>query len=189
MSIESPAMFQNLHTPRLVLRRPVQSDAPAMFAYRSDAAHCWCQTWEPTRLEEVEESITQKTALEPDTPDAWFRLAITLQESGALIGDCGLHFPSSMPQQAEIGITLAPAYLGKGYAAEALGAVLEYLFIALDKHRVFAGTDPANRPAIALLERCGLRREAHFKQSLWFKGRWADDLIYAILQSEWQGRK
>jgi RimJ/RimL family protein N-acetyltransferase len=182
-------MFQNLRTPRLVLRRPLQSDAVAMFAYRGDAAHCWCQSWEPTRLEEVEESIAQKAALEPDTPDTWFRLAITLQESGALIGDCGLHFPASMPEQAEIGITLSPTHLAKGYATEALGAVLDYLFTTLNKHRVFASTDPENGPAIALMERCGFRREAHFKQSLWFKGRWADDLIYAMLQSEWRGRK
>jgi RimJ/RimL family protein N-acetyltransferase len=44
--------------------------------------------------------------------------------------------------------------------------------------------DPRNERSLALLERVGMRREAHFVESLWFKGAWADDIVYAILQRE-----
>jgi RimJ/RimL family protein N-acetyltransferase len=50
---------------------------------------------------------------------------------------------------------------------------------------VFASTDPRNLRAIALLHRLGFRKEAHCIESLWFKGEWADDLIFAILRREW----
>ena len=85
----------------------------------------------------------------------------------------------------EIGITLARGFQGRGFATEALRAVLGYLFSTLGKHRVFGSVDPRNAPSLALLERVGMRREAHFVESLWFKGGWADDVIYAMLRREY----
>jgi aminoglycoside 6'-N-acetyltransferase len=38
---------------------------------------------------------------------------------------------------------------------------------------------------VALLERLGMRREGHLRQSTWAKGEWADDLVYALLRDEW----
>jgi hypothetical protein len=40
---------------------------------------------------------------------------------------------------------------------------------------------PKNVASIALLEKIGMRKEAHFKQSVWIDGRWEDDVIYAVL--------
>jgi RimJ/RimL family protein N-acetyltransferase len=47
--------------------------------------------------------------------------------------------------------------------------------------------DPGNAPSIALLERAGMRREAHAVESLWFQGAWAKDVIYTILRREYEG--
>ena len=182
-------MFPNLTTARLVLRRLQPSDCAAVFAYRSHADVSRFQTWEPRSLDEVRSFVVGLADLEPDTPGTWFQLAITLRESGLLVGDCGLHFPADQAHQAEVGITLAPPHQGKGYATEAMEAVLEYLFNSLGKHRVFASADPQNLRSIALLQRVGMRQEAHFRESLWFKGRWADDLLFAMLDWEWCARR
>lgn len=112
----------------------------------------------------------------------------TWEPSGELVGDCGLHFPEGRDHEAEFGITLMPAHQGMGYASEALRAVLQYLFITLDKHRVYGSTDPRNLPSQRMMERVGMRREAHFRESLWFKGTWVDDIIYAMLRREWLER-
>jgi RimJ/RimL family protein N-acetyltransferase len=56
----------------------------------------------------------------------------------------------------------------------------------LDTHRVFASVDPRNTASMALFEHLGMRPEAHFRQSLWFKGDWVDDVVFAILKSEWR---
>lgn len=181
-------MFDDIITSRLVLRKIRLADTEALFRYRTDPQVSRYQNWKPLTIEDARQFVETFTSVEPDTPGSWFQLAITLRETGDLIGDCGLHFTAEETRQAEIGITLAPAYQGKGYASEALTAALDYLFITLRKHRVVASVDPGNLPSIALLERLGMRKEAHFRESLWFKGAWADDIIYAILEREWRSQ-
>ena len=85
-------------------------------------------------------------------------------------------------------MTVAPSHQRRGFATEAVTALLDHLFGRLQKHRVLASVDPRNLPSVALFQRVGMRREAHFRQSVWFKGAWADDLVFALLQSEWMGR-
>ena len=181
--------FKDLHTPRLLLRPLCPEDAEAVFAYRSLPEVSRYQCWEPRSAAEILDFIRGLEKIRPDTPDTWYQLAVVLRASGELAGDCGLHFPAGRNHEAEIGITLAPAYHGQGLAAEALPAVLGYLFDTLGKHRVYGSVDPRNVPSQRLLERVGMRREAHFVESLPFKGGWADDVIYALLDREWAARK
>jgi RimJ/RimL family protein N-acetyltransferase len=67
--------------------------------------------------------------------------------------------------------------------------MLNYIFGALNKHRVSAGADAENAASIALMERLGMRKEAHFVQNSWYRGQWTDEVQYAILQSEWRARQ
>ncbi len=99
--------------------------------------------------------------------------------------DCALKINEHDELQAEIGYTLARAYQGKGIASEAVSRVLDYVFRTLGLHRVIAITDCENAASITLLERLGLCREGHFIQNVWFKGKWGDEYLYAILQEEW----
>jgi RimJ/RimL family protein N-acetyltransferase len=45
-----------------------------------------------------------------------------------------------------------------------------------------------NTLASQVLEKTGFRREAHFVENLWFKGRWASEYWYGMLQKEWNER-
>ncbi len=71
---------------------------------------------------------------------------------------------------------------------EAVRAVLDLAFHQLRLHRVSASVDADNLASLALLERLGLRREAHFRRSEWFKGAWVDDIVHAVLRDEWLAR-
>ncbi len=184
---QTPARLE-LTTGRLVLSPLRVADANAVFAYRRLPVVSRFQSWEPVDVAELRRFITDQEALTPNTSGTWFQLAIRRHRDGLLLGDCGMRFPLDEDHQAEVGITIAPPHQGAGYAAEALTAVLGYLFEELGKHRVFASVDPRNTPSIRLLERVGLRREAWFRESLWFKGGWADDVIYALLDHEWHAR-
>jgi RimJ/RimL family protein N-acetyltransferase len=180
--------FISLDTPRLALRRLSTADSDIMFAYRSDPDVARYQSWEKPDRRAIRALCAEMEDLPVDQPGTWFQLAIVLRETDTMIGDIGLHFQENDQQQVEVGFTLAPVYQGKGYAAEALTAVLDYLFYNLNKHRVFASIDPRNHASEALLERVGMRKEAHFRESLWFKGEWADDIVYALLQREWKAK-
>ena len=89
------------------------------------------------------------------------------------------------PRIVEIGFTLAKEHQGYGYANEAVGALLGYLFKNLRKHKVIAFTDVRNEKSIRLLENVGMRREGHLLQNYMTKGQWIDEYQYALLRSEW----
>lgn len=172
-------------TDRLVLRCIKPLDARSIYEYRSRPEVGKYQTWKPKELKEVEDFINEKIAKIPNIADTWYQLGIIIKETDEFIGDIGVHFCDEDNLQVEIGYTLSEKYQGKGYATEAIREVIGYLFNNLNKHRITASVDPRNTKSIALLERIGMRKEAHFKKSFWFNNEWADDVIYAILKEEW----
>jgi len=90
-------------------------------------------------------------------------------------------------EQVELGITLNSEFFGKGYAYEAMYEIINYLFYELNKYRIITSIDPGNIKSLKLVEKLGFRKEAHFKKSLKIRGEWVDDMVYAILKSEWEG--
>jgi RimJ/RimL family protein N-acetyltransferase len=174
-------------TERLILRGIRVTDAKSIFKYRSNSQIYKFQNWRPQSLQDVENYICTKISKIPNIPNTWYQLGILIKESNVLIGDIGIHFIDSV--QVEIGFTLCLEYQSKGYATEAVFEVINYIFNNLNKHRITASVDPVNKKSIALLERIGMRKEAHFKKSIWFNEEWTDDIIYAILDEEWINKK
>jgi len=174
-----------LSSDRIVLRQIESEDADKIFEYRSQPEIYQFQSWKPSTIQEVNDFITHRIVREPNIKNSWFQLAIIEKETNALIGDVGLHFLPEEPDQVEIGITLRKESQGKGLATEVLRLVFDYLFITLKKHRIIASVDPQNIASIRLMERLGMRKEAHFRKSLFMNGKWQDDMIYALLETEW----
>lgn len=181
-------MFPEILTQRLTIRDFEANDGPRIFSYHRHPEVSRFQSWGTESVDAIQTYIRGLAAADPDTPGKWYQVGIFLRVGGKLIGDCGLRVLESEPRQAEIGITLAPEFQGQGYATEALKALLGYLLVTLGKHRVFGSVDPRNVASIKLLERVGMRKEAHFVQSLWFRDGWVDDVIFAILAEEWKSR-
>ena len=175
----------SIHTKRLVLRSITSADAEAIFMYRSDAEANKYQGWIPDTLEDVHEFI-RKISPEINVVGSWYQLAIIEKESDRLIGDVGLHFLPPENLQAELGCTLDKQFQGNGYASEALKGTIEYLFHEFGKHRIVTSIDPNNTKSIELVERIGMRKEAHFKKSLLINNEWVDDIVYALLHEDWK---
>lgn len=169
-------------TQRTTLRPIAPSDNEQVYHYRSDHITNQYQGFVPKTLEEVDAFIARNPS-QFNQADTWFQLVIVHQQTNQIIGDVGVHFIGEA--QAEVGCTLDKDYHGKGFATEVLQATIGYLFQQLHKHRVITSIDPNNHASISLVERLGFRKEAHFKESFYFKGQWVDDIIYAILQREW----
>lgn len=176
--------MEQLTSDRILLRPMTPADNAEVFAYRSDPELFRYQSWKPATLAEVDAFIA-RLAPAPDLPGTWRQYCIFHKLDQRIAGDCGLHFLAGEPDQAEIGITVRREYQGQGLAREALTLAFDYLFRLLRKHRIIASIDPANSASRRLMERMGMRQEAHFRKSLFLDGRWADDVIYAILEEEW----
>jgi RimJ/RimL family protein N-acetyltransferase len=174
-----------LFTARLHLNALREQDADALFAYRSDPMVARYQGWCPATQAEALTFIRAQQASWPVDGGGWVQRAIRLADSGQLIGDVGFHVPGSAEGSYEVGITLAPAYQGQGYAREALQALFPFLFRDLHAHRIYASIDPRNIASAALFRSLGMRQEAHFRESLKLRGEWVDDVIYALLAREW----
>lgn len=117
-----------------------------------------------------------------------YRLAVTLKDGGAIAGEVLLKLASRDALQAEVGYIFSPTHAGKGYATEAVAAMLAVGFDTLGFHRIFARLDTANTGSVGVVERLGMRREAHLRENDRFNGKWGDEYVYALLRSEWEAR-
>lgn len=178
-----------LETERLLLRTFRHEDLDGFLAYRNDPEVARYQSWEiPYSREQAVAFLAEMRQIEPGAPGQWYQLAIELKATGALIGDCAFGRLKEDARQAEIGYSLARTYQGEGYASEAIHRLLDYLFGELELHRVRAICDVNNLASIRLLERVGMRREAHFIENFWLKGHWSSEYWYGILRREWRGK-
>ncbi|MFC7530687.1 GNAT family N-acetyltransferase [Actinoplanes sp. GCM10030250] len=172
-------------TERLVLRRFRASDAVTLAAYRSVPEVARYQSWDaPFPVEKAEVAVRNFAAGSPEKA-GWFQYAIELTAERVLIGDVAVRLHDNL-RQAEIGFTLDPAYQRKGFATEAVSAVLDRLFRRQGLHKVTGECDARNKPSAALLERLGFTREGHLRQQTFIKGEWTDDLLYGLLSTEWK---
>jgi RimJ/RimL family protein N-acetyltransferase len=171
-------------TERLVLRRFRAADAETLAAYRSDPEVARYQSWTaPVTVEQARVIVASLAAGDPDRP-GWFQYAIERTSDRVHIGDVGVDLHSNR-RQADIGFTLAPAYQRRGYAAEAVRAVLDHLFRVRGLHKVSAEVDARNTPSARVLERVGFSREGLRRSHTFLKGEWTDDLLYGLLADEW----
>ncbi|MCA1617711.1 MAG: GNAT family N-acetyltransferase [Acidobacteria bacterium] len=181
--------FVNIETQRLVLRRFADADLAAFLAYANDPAVSRYQSWESYTEAQAKELIGRQKAAEPGRPGEWFSFAVELKETGGVVGHVSLSVKAEDARQGETGFALARACQGRGLAREAAEQVLAYAFDVLGLHCVVAVTDCENTRSAALLERLGMRREAHFVENIWFKGAWGSEYLYAILRREWASRR
>lgn len=179
--------FTELAGPRVALRRFHPDDVAIFVAYRSCEQVARFQSWDaPYPREDGERFVREIAKQHPDTQGEWFQFAVELRSTGQLVGDCAAMPHADDPRQCDIGFTISTEHQRHGYATEAVRLLLNYLFTQRGKHRITAYCDLRNAASIALLERLGMRREGHLRESTWAKGEWTDDLVYALLHDEWQ---
>ncbi|MER6582956.1 GNAT family N-acetyltransferase [Nonomuraea sp. NPDC001023] len=176
-----------ISTERLLLRRAAPDDLDATWAFR--------------QLPETHEWIAAATQTYDDYRERFLseeRLAdlLLIELDGRVIGDLTLRIQDGWAQeevadqakgvQGELGWTLDPAYGGKGYATEAVRALIDISFRRLGLRRLHADCFYDNEASWRLMERVGMRREQHtVRDSLHRTKGWIDGLSYALLAEEW----
>ncbi|MER5770790.1 GNAT family N-acetyltransferase [Streptomyces sp. NPDC001985] len=174
-----------IKTERLVLRPFTADDEDDMFAFesRDDVARYLFN--EPrTREDNARElALRQRLTVLRKEQDS---LMAAVELDGTVIGYVLLVWRSEEHRQGEFGYVFHPDHGGRGYATEAAREMLRIGFERLGLHRIIGRCDPRNTGSARVMERLGLRKEAHFVESEIFKGEWGGELHFAMLASEWR---
>ncbi|MEJ3750720.1 GNAT family N-acetyltransferase [Actinomycetes bacterium KLBMP 9797] len=185
-------------TARLLLRPFTPADVDEVWAYQRQPEVARYMPWAPRSRERSEAAVHQMVnenglGQEGDC----LSLAVIWPEAGVdggagagigrLVGQIELVWHSEQSRQGELGYVFNPAYQGKGLATEAARALLRWGFEEFDLHRIVGRCDARNTASAGVLERLGMRREAHHIDSALREGAWRSEYVYAILEHEWRG--
>jgi RimJ/RimL family protein N-acetyltransferase len=166
-----PPLVHPIQTPRLTLRPFSPADLDDLYAYQSRPEVARYLHWDARDRAQARAALEvqcRETRLEAEGD--WLTFAVVWREAGRVIGETGLKLASRQHRQGETGFVFNPGYQGRGLAAEAAAAMLTLAFGGLGWHRVTGSCDARNQPPARLMERLGMRREAHFAQNMMVKG-------------------
>lgn len=177
-----------LETERLLLRPYEPGDLAAFHAIRSQPEVVRYLYQDPLSLEQARAKVERLVASRGlEAEGDWLSAAVTLRESGELIGDVAFNWMSVQHRTGEVGFVVDPRHQGQGLATEAARTMVDWGFGTFGLHRIIGRTEARNAASARVLEKLGMRCEAHLVENEWVKGEWQSELVYAILDREWTG--
>lgn len=173
-----------IQTVRLHLRPLTFQDADVMFStWATDMDVVRYLSWRPhTSVEETRRILSYWVS---NYPDPKFYIWGIQLATGRLIGTISIHSISDSFERGEVGYALAKAYWGKGYASEALQAILNHAFSTIGFNRIEAHHSIENPASGRVMEKCGMQKEGLLRQYYRSNAGFQDALIYSILKRDW----
>ena len=174
-----------LESERLLLREFNLADWPAVNAYTSDPEVVKYMPFDPTSDAQTREHLSQCLATAAEQPRRIYELAVVLRAQNQLIGTATIALYPQERRHASFSYLLHRKYWGHGYATEAMRMLINFGFSVLQLHRLEDTCDTRNLASARVMEKLGMRREGHLRETIWKDGQWYDEYIYAILVHEW----
>src|SRR5579872_3666303 len=183
---KKPIPHPVLSTARLRLRQFRAEDAGAMHECFVDAGamRYWNQPVFTKRVE-TERAVRKFIDCTPSYYRFW---AAADALTDRCLGLVNYHDGHIRNKRVSIGYIIEPSRQRQGLATEAVSAMLDFCFGELGLHRVQAYIHPDNRASIALVEKFGFQREGLLRDNLRVGDAWRDDLLYALLATDWRGQ-
>ena len=138
----------------------------------------------PTDIEMTRQILLQWIDGQSATPRTDYTFCLRVKDTNEFIGLMGLKIGKAQYRVAEVWYKIHPLHWLKGYATEALSAILGFGFKQLALHRVEAGTAADNLASVRVLEKAGFTLEGRKRKLLPLKRGWSDNYFYAILETD-----
>ncbi len=175
-----------LTTERLVIRALNTDDLDRHYLMFSDPDVVRYLYSDAFDRDTAHEHLARRALVDLPGEGEWLNFGVEVKGEGLLIGELAMGFISETHQHYEVGYVFDRAYAGHGYATEGTALIVELAFSGLGAHRVSGRLDARNVASARVLEKLGMRREAHFVENEFVKGEWTDEFAYAILAPEWR---
>lgn len=163
-----------------------EGDWTAVLAYQCDPLYLRYYEWTERTPEEVQEFIQMFLEQQQERPRTKFQLAVTLKATGQLIGNCGIRRKAADSHEADIGYEFAPEQWGHGYATEAAHTIVGFDFTQLKLHRISSWCVADNAGSAHALQKLEMQSEGRLRENEYYRSRYWDTLLFAILDYEWQ---
>ncbi len=174
-------------TERLVLRPFERGDFEALCAYQTQPQMQRYLARAVRDASDVRAGLDlMRRQVSLQRPGDTLALAMVRRRGRVLVGQATLRWADATAGQGEIRFCIDPAHAGQGYATEAVAGLLDLAFEGFRMHRVFARCDGRNTGAARLLQKLGMRLEAHYREHALFQGEWDEELHFAMLDREWR---
>lgn len=171
-----------LSSDRIFLRSFQETDADAIFAYRSLEDIAKYQYWEPYNYEDTLNFIKNNLNSDLSNKETWVGLAIIDKSYQKLIGDCAIRINKN---DAEIGCNISPEYQKFRYAKEALSLLIDYCFKNNAIDEIFGITDSGNTASIRLMQSMQMVKSDEFEEQIVCKGCISIEHKYFIKRSRY----
>ena len=176
-----------LSTESLLIWEFKETDWRAVHRYAKEIEVMRYITYRANSEEDTKEFVQRALNSAKKSPRTHYSCAVVLRDTPeVLIGACDIGIEDQTNREWSIGYCFHSDYWGKGFATEVSNALLSFGFTELGAHRISAVCNSANGGSARVLEKCRLRREACFREKIWYEGHWYDELQFAILDDEWQ---
>ena len=107
---------------------------------------------------------------------------------GELAGEALLWAIDLHNRSAHLGVSLRPAFRGRGLGADVVLALCQYGFAIRGLHRLQVDTLASNTAMIRAAARVGFVHEGRLRRAAWVNGEFADEVLLGMLASDWERR-
>jgi ribosomal-protein-alanine N-acetyltransferase len=175
-----------LETDRLILRKFTEKDAEAVFEnWASDDEVTKFLTW-PTHTSVESSKGYISFCLDSYKNDSSYQWGIELKETGELFGSISVVKVNDDLDAVELGYVIGRRFWGNGYMAEAVKAVIAFLFEEVGANRIAARHDTNNPNSGKVMKKAGMEYEGTLRQNDRNNQGIVDCSMYSILKEEWK---
>lgn len=181
-----------IDTERLVLTWPTEAQIDGYYSAVAGTSMFDTILWDGlSSARELHEGWERRRARAAD-PAQTFTLAVieknSNRSSNRYVGEVSVGPFGSNPQILELGYAFAPAVHGRGYATEAVRALVEHAFVERDAERICAPIFIGNVASRRVAEKAGLLYEGTLRRNVSKRGVWRDEWLLAITRPDWEQR-
>ncbi len=174
-----------IRTGQLMLRELDIEDAPALYRnWGQYAASTAGLRLEPFTARRQMRDYIDRAAKRYKNPN-FYCWVITIAESEDPVGIAGMNIVSASDEVGSLFVSIGEPFADKGYAAEALRAIIDYAFRDIGFNRIEAHSTPGIGISAELMKQCGLNCEGRARQRYKTGTGFEDCDVYAILRGEY----